>query len=304
MKKRLILILLVLIVLGGMTTVTKASVTVSFNFFYNNLAPQGRWVAVPNYGEVWQPLGVSLSWRPYSNGHWVWTDDGWMWVSYNPWGAITDHYGRWIYESNDGWVWVPGAVWAPAWVSWYVGPTYIGWAPLPPYGYIRIVPRYCLFVPFHAFLSINLYHVYVPASRNVIIIRSTIHITNITVVHNVVINRGPQINLVERRTGVMLHPVRLVSTGKLSYSGERGNRVYVFRPHVTAAPRFHTPLLKTEANRGIVRVGGRRLRLSSFHPHNTIPYSKSQRIKRSLHSTKKKARFHRKFRFFDRKEVK
>jgi uncharacterized protein DUF6600 len=45
-------------------------------------------------------------WRPYSVGQWVITDYDGTWVSDEPWGWATDHYGRWFFEPSDGWVWV------------------------------------------------------------------------------------------------------------------------------------------------------------------------------------------------------
>jgi len=41
---------------------------------------------------VWAPRAVAVTWRPYQVGHWVWTDDGWLWVSDEPYGWATYHY--------------------------------------------------------------------------------------------------------------------------------------------------------------------------------------------------------------------
>jgi hypothetical protein len=62
----------------------------------------------------------------------VWSDQGWTWLSDEPYGWATYHYGRWYQDSEIGWAWVPGNDWAPAWVSWQEGNDYVGWAPLPP----------------------------------------------------------------------------------------------------------------------------------------------------------------------------
>jgi hypothetical protein len=96
------------------------------------LAPYGSWVDDPRYGSVWRPV-VSVGWRPYVDGYWVWTTYGWTWMAPGPWGW-TFHYGRWTYVGLHGWVWVPGTVWGPAWVDWYYGDGYVGWAPLAPFG--------------------------------------------------------------------------------------------------------------------------------------------------------------------------
>src|SRR5215467_14387643 len=97
-------------------------------YFYDYLSPYGRWVFLPGYGYVWSPSGVGYGWRPYTNGHWVWTSYGWTWVSGYHWGWAPFHYGRWAYTGG-GWYWVPGTTWGPAWVSWRSGPGYVGWAP-------------------------------------------------------------------------------------------------------------------------------------------------------------------------------
>src|SRR2546423_270695 len=96
---------------------------VSFDTFPDALAPSGDWVVVSGYGRVWRPH-VAVGWRPYSYGNWVWTDEGWLWVSdpSEPWGWGPYHYGRWAYGASYGWIWVPGYQWAPAWVSWRFGP--------------------------------------------------------------------------------------------------------------------------------------------------------------------------------------
>lgn len=117
------------------------------------LAPYGTWRRVPRWGDVWIPTRVSRDWRPYSVGHWVYTEDyGWYWVSAEEeaeWGWITFHYGRWVFVEPYGWVWVPGNVWGPAWVDWRYGDEFVGWAPLPPDEVIveyRADPTFWLFV--------------------------------------------------------------------------------------------------------------------------------------------------------------
>ncbi len=84
------------------------------------------------YGYVWIPRHMGYRWRPYSDGHWVWTDYGWTWIADQEWGDIPFHYGRWGWDNEIGWFWVPGTVWGPAWVTWRSNDQYMGWAPLPP----------------------------------------------------------------------------------------------------------------------------------------------------------------------------
>jgi len=52
--------------------------------FYAPLEEVGTWVDVDSYGRCWRPTRVSANWSPYIDGHWVWTDYGWYWVSDEP----------------------------------------------------------------------------------------------------------------------------------------------------------------------------------------------------------------------------
>ncbi len=100
---------------------------VSVDVFYEQLAPYGRWVN-SRWGNAFQP-NVAPDWRPYTNGRW---GENQYWISDEPFGEITDHYGRWGYEPAVGWVWVPGTQWAPSWVAFRDSDEYAGWAPIPP----------------------------------------------------------------------------------------------------------------------------------------------------------------------------
>ncbi len=117
-------------------TPAPVSTDASYQAFYDALSPYGSWLQIPGYGYVWQPAAARSAeepvWRPYTLGHWVFTDQGWNWVSDEPFGWITYHYGRWMRTRTLGWVWTPGEQWAPAWVSWRYGNNFVGWAPLPP----------------------------------------------------------------------------------------------------------------------------------------------------------------------------
>ncbi len=255
MKKKFMIIGLALAILLGIgyTNRVQANTTVSFGLFFNALAPYGNWISTPDYGYVWSPADVGPDWEPYTNGHWVWTDYGWTWVSYEPWGWAPFHYGRWIYTDYYGWVWIPGTRWAPAWVTWYTGPEYIGWAPLPPdqgfslevgfsfSNYHYYAPREAVFVPSGLFLSTRIRDVVVPRSRNVTIINNTKNINNITIENNRVINRGPDVNFVERATRKRVEKVNLVDRnvdeqtvikGGRHINQVKGKDLYVYRPNV------------------------------------------------------------------------
>ena len=127
---------------------------VNLQSFESGLAPYGDWVSTPSYGSAWRPR-VASGWRPYYYGRWEWTNEGWLWVSEEPFGWATYHYGRWAWDAGQGWLWVPGYQWAPAWVSWRYGADVVGWAPL--------APGLSLYVTNYAF--IDFWWTFVPSVR-------------------------------------------------------------------------------------------------------------------------------------------
>jgi hypothetical protein len=107
-------------------------------YFYTALSPYGTWMEIDAGTVVWRPTMIRRNWSPYSRGQWLWTDYGWYWDSYEPFGHIAYHYGRWYYDDYYGWIWFPDDQWAPAWVDWRYDDDYIGWAPLSPYALFSI----------------------------------------------------------------------------------------------------------------------------------------------------------------------
>ncbi len=126
-----IMILLCAVLAAQLSAQVRVGVSISANFSFNELNEYGEWVTVEGYGEVWRPY-VSAEWRPFKYGRWIWSNDGWLWESYEPFGWIVCHYGNWYFDDEWGWVWVPGYEWSPARVEWYVTDHEIGWAPLLP----------------------------------------------------------------------------------------------------------------------------------------------------------------------------
>ncbi len=104
----------------------------SIRYAARPLAEHGVWVEV-SHRRAWRPTTV-VDWRPYVRGYWRHTPIGLTWVSNDPWGHVTHHYGSWDLVPGHGWVWYPGAAYAPARVHWYWGPSYVGWCPS---GYYR-----------------------------------------------------------------------------------------------------------------------------------------------------------------------
>ena len=196
MKMKTLLLTIVLAVFFGTVIPPKAEARVTFSYFYDSLQPYGEWVDVDHYGYCWQPAGMDRDWRPYTDGYWSYTDAGWTWVSYEDFGSITYHYGRWIRLEDYGWVWKPDYEWGPAWVSWRQSDDYIGWAPLPPDAVFEpetgigvwvdrdydIGPSAYNFCEYRYFGAPVIRNFLVPRHRNFAIINSTVNITNITVV--------------------------------------------------------------------------------------------------------------------------
>lgn len=122
------------------TEVTKRYLPEDLGDFENELDENGVWINVPPYGWVWKPGSVDTDWRPYYNGSWVWLSlGGWTWVPYEPWGWVTCHYGRWGWGTGLGWYWIPTSIWGPAWVGWWWGYDYYGWAPLSWWDYPVVI---------------------------------------------------------------------------------------------------------------------------------------------------------------------
>jgi len=214
---------------------------VSYQTFYDELSPYGRWIDYPEYGYVWCPDEGS-DFRPYStNGHWVWSDDyEWMWVSDYNWGWAPFHYGRWFYDDIYGWLWMPGYEWSPAWVAWRTGGDYYGWAPLRPGISISIgfsigsyAPpvNYWCFAPSRYITSPRIYDYCVSSRQNVTIINNTTIINNYNYNRNVFVT-GPRRVDAERYTRERINSVRVRDISSPGRAGFRNNEVSVYRPSI------------------------------------------------------------------------
>jgi hypothetical protein len=229
------------------------------SYFYDQLSPYGDWVEAPSYGWVWSPRGVAAEWRPYTLGHWVYTDDeGWLWVSDEEWGWAAYHYGRW-YANAGRWFWVPGRDWAPAWVSWRTGGGYIGWAPLPPQAtFVAEVglgiaaaaldsflePRAYCFVEERHFTEDRIWNRVVPVRQNLTIVNTTVNITNYNVVQRRVVNRSVAVEGVEHALGHAVPRARSIENASVAgphRAQVQGNEVKVFRPAIAPRPPDRKP---------------------------------------------------------------
>jgi hypothetical protein len=222
------------------------------DYAYNYLAPYGNWVDMDPYGYVWIPRHMGYQWRPYSDGHWVMTDDGWTWIANEEWGSIPFHYGRWGYDDGFGWYWVPGTVWGPAWVSWRWSNQYAGWAPLPPGVEFRagmdfaslsfnIPNRFWVFIQAPHFLDRDIYRYTLPYERNVTIINFTSRHNNIYYRNNRIFNEGMGIDNVQRVTRQQVPRYKIQDVRKPGPARVVGNDLQVYRPafrtNATAKPK-------------------------------------------------------------------
>lgn len=177
---------------------------------FDDLDFWGQWMELYPYGEVWRP-SVIVGWRPYDNGNWIWTDDGWTWVSYEPFGWITYHYGMWVYDIVWGWLWIPGYTWSPGCVDWLVYDDYVAWAPCHPDDFYIGDPWIVN--------EIYVWHV-VPTkdfTQNDVGRYAVRYKSNYSVHdRSSVIHHAPSVDLVERATGRTIRavPVELTQRGK------------------------------------------------------------------------------------------
>lgn len=195
MKRQLLALTIALSALLPLSS--RADTEVSLDFFYDNLSPHGEWIDVGDYGTCWRPNDIDEDWSPYTDGYWSYTDAGWTWVSYEDFGDICYHYGRWVRVADTGWCWVPDYEWGPAWVSWRSNDDYIGWAPLPPEAhwntnvgfsvwvddYCDIGPDYYNFCPIVEFSAPVIRYSCVPRVNIVNIWAGCVNITNISFNH-------------------------------------------------------------------------------------------------------------------------
>jgi len=239
----------------------------SFQTFYDQLGDQGTWVQTDDYGYVFQPNVTDPQWAPYTDGHWVYTDVGWTWVSDEPWGWATYHYGRWANIDGTGWVWIPGYQWAPAWVSWRYGGGYCGWAPLPPETFIGVEfggnggwssfhfggdvdVNFNIGAGCYNFVSVgdmgypNYRGHYFERSRNYAIINNTTNITDINVTGGAARGRagfrgvsvgGPSLAEVNAHSREHVATVQLTAANQAGRSSLQGNTLAVYAPRVNPA---------------------------------------------------------------------
>ena len=246
-----------LVLLGGALALTPLDVRANFEVsagvsinadadFYAPLATEGAWIGMGSYGRCWRPAGVSVGWRPYCSGQWIWTDCGWYWQSDEPWAWACYHYGRWIFDPAQGWLWVPGIEWAPSWVSWRVGDGYIGWAPLGPRGAILPGPQFVFIESTHFQGAIRPNSVII---NNTSIFNRTKGVNNIKqktatvggVRRPVMFNEGPGVAPVQKASGRTVRPVPIQEVAQHTRAPATLTHRSPSEPKTKAAPNLHPP---------------------------------------------------------------
>ncbi len=275
MKFKNLLLLTLAAVLTLATPRPARALEVSFEFFQDSLSPYGEWIEVGDYGYCWRPTGVDEDWAPYSDGYWSYTDAGWTWVSYEEFGGIVYHYGRWTRVEDEGWCWVPDYEWGPAWVSWRKNDDYVGWAPLPAEARWQrergisvwadtsydIGPSHYSFCRSYDFGAPVLRAVLLPRRENVVIIHNTVNITNITYNNDArcVFNGGLDYGYVNRFSHRQVPALKLVRNTNITVvnnhivnnnvrvtninSVQKGNQLTIIAPTVVRPERERLDVL-------------------------------------------------------------
>lgn len=183
---------------------------------------------------VWRPVNElaaamineneNKEYVPYNNGQWIYTDQGWYFRANTPEEEVTCHYGRWTQDPNLGYVWLPGKVWSPAWVEWRENEDYIAWAPVPPGVYIQndaitqitlIENRYTI-VEKKQFIepSVYKYRYQYVENKNKIMIKEMTKTDGVIVKNKTVINKGPEVSVIEKKSSKKIEQVKIKKTGK------------------------------------------------------------------------------------------
>lgn len=251
MKRLLFLVITVLSLSACGIYARERNADITFGYFYSTLVPYGEWIELDNDLYAWQPYNVGRAWQPYTVGRWVWSDYGWYWDSYEPFGWAVYHYGRWYNDEYYGWIWIPDENWGPSWVEWRYSDDYIGWAPLPPYAVFRAGigihftfdwhcgPRQWNYVRFGHFHDYNVYNYLIPDRVKLRVYDVTRYRNDYDYRDGRVINRGVDRSFVERRSGTPVVERRIEEVSRLrDFEGTRrnrddrrnANRIEVFRP--------------------------------------------------------------------------
>ena len=177
---------------------------------------------------------------PYTNGQWINTDAGWYFKARTPVEETVSHYGRWVNTPAAGWLWVPGRVWAPAWVDWKQNDNYVSWAPLPPPANLvkgvlsvpQIAENNYVTINRKFFLEPDVYKYNTIYYEKGIInpFSSMVRTDGIVVINNTIINKGPDVKIIQQVYGRNIEEVKIQRVGSIS-EVKYSDRVYsVYNP--------------------------------------------------------------------------
>lgn len=219
--------------------------------FHSALLPYGEWFKNPQYGWSWAPYNVSIDWRPYTQGRWLYTDYGWMWDSYWPWGWACFHYGRWYPDDSRGWSWCPDTLWAPAWCAWRMGDDWIAWAALPPealwiegqglsFGEFaaanNIAQKTWCFVEKDKFLSSDVFNQVQTAAQNPTLFYQTSFVgANLQMTGRRLVNEVPSYTQIQTLVGHPVDRLMIRDADSGMNAGVRDNEVWVYRLRIKPA---------------------------------------------------------------------
>ena len=277
--------------------------------FFAELSRFGDWFETSEYGFVWQPadLRTNPAWRPYTRGRWVHSDQGWTWLSDEPFGWAVYHYGRWVLLAKQGWVWVPGDDWAPAWVSWRQNDDYLGWAPLPPetlyddvYDYdpgidvaYDVAPEYYNFVPVDYFYEpVEPYCV--PRVRVTTIVINTRNVTRFAVHERRIHCNGPDLAWVNHRCRRAARPCRIDFGREHEHFAHRhrhrlhDDALQVFAPRVNAPWNAAVCPGRVSGHLGrvdVVRAGKRRMERNLVVRHQRAALRRHEVARQAVSTT-------------------
>lgn len=233
----------IIFIVATLTLVTFYSETLRANksyhldgYFYSCLTPYGTWILLDHGVYAWRPTIIVKTWAPYKIGRWVWTDYGWYWDSYEPFGVIVYHYGRWHYDDYYGWIWIPDYEWAPAWVEWRYDDDYIGWAPLPPYAvfkpYYGVIYTHIYTVPvinwhyvkIKYFCKPYVYKYYVPEKVKFRVHQNTKYRNEYRYSNGRVINQSVEFDFIRKRTSDNIQKIELTIVDNPRIINEKSDR--------------------------------------------------------------------------------
>ncbi|MBS1550438.1 MAG: hypothetical protein JST15_00025 [Bacteroidetes bacterium] len=257
---------------------------------------------------VWKPspeLGITIvkeetpEFKPYINGQWIYTDEGWYFKAPTPAEETVSHFGRWVNTPSAGWLWVPGRVWSPAWVDWRQDEKYLSWAPLPPSVYVVnntvkvpvIEERNYVIVEKKYFLEPQVYK-YITVNSSIYPVREMTRIDNITVAGDKIISKGPAVNIFEALLGYVINPVKIVAVKNI-------NEVrYTDREYVV-----YKPVFRKYKNKGNIRVSIKEPKSYKKYEEWKVLKSEEKELKRQEKESRKEDKESKKEIRKDEKEI-